>query len=186
MREPAVVSTPAGRDHVLERDRDARPVGLLRRCAGTRGARRSRSSIASRYARVQLGRGDLATLDQPERVLGRQPERVDHRAHVVGGTRNRSPSRAGALRNTSSSGSESCGSSSAHALTRSRGCDVGGTSVEVELRHLGDGVEDRAELAGQPLDLVVTQVEAREPRDVEHLFPRDRHPDHPSRSVRAR
>jgi len=42
--------------------------------------------------------------------------------------------------------------------------------VEVELRHLGDGVEDRAQLRGQPLDLLVGEVEVREPGDVEHLI----------------
>ena len=44
--------------------------------------------------------------------------------------------------------------------------DVG----EVELRHLRDGIEDRAELARQALELVVAQVEARKARDVEDLL----------------
>ncbi len=47
---------------------------------------------------------------------------------------------------------------------------------EVELGHLGDGVEDRGELGRQPVDLVLAQVEAREPRDVHHRVPVDRHP----------
>ena len=126
---------------------------------------------------VELGRGHLAALDEPERVLRGEPQRVDRGAHAVGGTRNRSRSAAGALRRTSSSGSESCGSSSAQTLTRSSGCDVGGTSGEVELRHLRDGVEDRAELARQPLDLGLGEVEPRQPRHVQHLLTVDRHLD---------
>src|SRR5262245_21026533 len=38
---------------------------------------------------------------------------------------------------------------------------------QVELGHLTDGVEDRAELLDQALDLVVGQREPREPRDVQ-------------------
>ena len=88
---------------------------------------------------------------------------------MVGGTRNRSPPSGGVAR-TSSSGRQSCGSSSAQALTRSSGCDVGGHVGEVELGHLRDRVEDRSELARQPVDLVVGEIEARESRHMQHLF----------------
>src|SRR6187431_3386278 len=37
---------------------------------------------------------------------------------------------------------------------------------KIELRHLRDGVEDRVQLAGQALDLVVAEVEPCEPCDV--------------------
>ena len=46
--------------------------------------------------------------------------------------------------------------------------DVG----EVELGDDADRVEDRAELLGEALDLLVGQREAREPRDVEHFVSR--------------
>ena len=42
---------------------------------------------------------------------------------------------------------------------------------EVELGDLGDGREDVVELSLEPLDLVLAQLEAREPRDVDQLFP---------------
>ena len=113
-------------------------------------------ALADRLAigAVELRRRDLAALDEPDRVLGGEAQRVDDRAHTVGGTRNMPFSELGRVAEHSSSGSGSCGSSSAHTLTRSSGCDVGGTSAEVELGHLRHGVEDRAELLGQPLDLV--------------------------------
>jgi hypothetical protein len=46
---------------------------------------------------------------------------------------------------------------------------------ELELGDDADGVQDRAELAGDALDLVVGESEPREPRDVEHLFTGNRH-----------
>src|SRR5580765_5396325 len=46
---------------------------------------------------------------------------------------------------------------------------------EVELRHLRDGVEDRVELAAEALELLLRQSKARQVRDVNSLFPRDRH-----------
>ena len=52
---------------------------------------------------VELGGGDLLPLEQPERLLGGQAQRVDVVAHTVGGTLKRSPSRAGAFAKTSSS-----------------------------------------------------------------------------------
>ena len=67
---------------------------------------------------MELGAGDLLALEQAERVLDRQSERVDH---AVGGTLKRSPSRAGAFAKTSSSGSDGRGSSSAQAFTSSSG-----------------------------------------------------------------
>src|SRR5581483_5660290 len=47
----------------------------------------------------------------------------------AGGVRNRLSSRSGAFAKTSASGRHSCGSSSAHALAISSGCEVGGTSA---------------------------------------------------------
>ena len=125
---------------------------------------------------VQLGRRDLAALDQPDRVLGREPQRVDDGSHqTVGGTRKRSPSRAAALAKTSSSASESWGSSSSQTFTTSSGCEVGSTSLEVELGDDADRLEDRAELAREALDLLLCEREPREPRDVQHLVSRYRH-----------
>ena len=119
---------------------------------------------------VELGGADLAALDEPDRVLGGEAQGVDDRAHVVGGTRNRPPSARGRVPQ--------------HVLERQRRVrlvlgpgvdevermrgrrDVG----EIELGHLRDRVEDRAELVRQALDLVLGEVEAREPRHVEHLI----------------
>ena len=47
-----------------------------------------------------------------------------------------------------------------------RRLDVG----EVELGDLADGLEDRAELLPHALDLVLGDLEARQPRDVQHVF----------------
>src|SRR6266511_506602 len=44
---------------------------------------------------------------------------------------------------------------------------------QVELRDLRDGLEDRRQLLPEALDLVLAQLEAREPRHVQHLVPRD-------------
>ena len=119
---------------------------------------------------VELGGAELAALDEPERVLGGEAQGVDDRARVVGGTRKRLPSAAGAFRSTSSSGSDPVWlviGPGIDEVERMRGRrDVG----EVELGHLRDGVEDRPELARQPLDLVLGEVEAREPRHVKHLI----------------
>ena len=46
---------------------------------------------------------------------------------------------------------------------------------EVELGDDADRVEDRAELLGEALDLLVGQRQPREPRDVEHFVSRYRH-----------
>src|SRR5512134_867218 len=46
---------------------------------------------------------------------------------------------------------------------------------EVELGHLRDGLEDRAQLLREALDLLVGQVEPREPRHVEDFVSADRH-----------
>src|SRR2546430_821658 len=45
--------------------------------------------------------------------------------------------------------------------------------LEVELRHLGDGLEDRAELGLEARELLLGQREACELRNVEHLLSRD-------------
>ena len=47
--------------------------------------------------------------------------------------------------------------------------------VELELGDRRHGLEDRAELLREALDLLLGQREARESRDVQHLFPVDRH-----------
>src|SRR5947208_16325651 len=46
---------------------------------------------------------------------------------------------------------------------------------EIELRDLRDGVEDVVELPLEALDLVLAQLEPREVRDVQKLFPVYRH-----------
>ena len=107
-----------GRDHVLERDRNAVALRAL-----------DRPQVAVQLAvplgdrvevrAMELGAGDLPALQQPERLLDGQSQGVD--GHAVGGTLKRSPSRAGALAKTSSSGSDGRGSSSAQALTSSSG-----------------------------------------------------------------
>ncbi len=71
--------------------------------------------------RVELGGGDVSPLDEADRLLGGQAERVDDGTHPVGGTRNESPSRAGAFANTSSRESETRGTSSAQAFTSASG-----------------------------------------------------------------
>ena len=48
-----------------------------------------------------------------------------------------------------------------------RRLDVG----EVELGDLGDRLEDRAQLLREALDLLLAQLEPREPRDVQYLVP---------------
>ena len=52
------------------------------------------------------------------------------------------------------------------------GCDVGGTSERSSSAHLRDGVEDLPELAREPVDLVVGELEPRESRHVQHLLSR--------------
>src|SRR5215213_2864635 len=58
---------------------------------------------------------------------------------------------------------------------------------EVELGHLRDCLEDRRQLLCEAPDLVLRQLEPREPRDVQHLVPRDpRHlPILPNTSIPA-
>src|SRR5262249_39936361 len=51
---------------------------------------------------------------------------------------------------------------------------------EIELRHLADGIEDRAQLLLEALDLLVGQRQPREPRDMQYLFSADRHVPNPS------
>src|SRR5207244_5179899 len=41
---------------------------------------------------------------------------------------------------------------------------------EVELGNLADGLQDRAQLLAEALDLLLGEREPRQPRDVEHLF----------------
>ena len=70
-----------GRDHVLERDRDAVALGLVdEREVGVElaVARVDRRAVGI----PELPRRDLAALEQPARVLGREPQRVDAAAHV--------------------------------------------------------------------------------------------------------
>src|SRR4029077_14505833 len=69
---------------------------------------------------VELGGRDLAALEQRNRALGGQSQRVDH---AVGGTRKWSPSRSGAFAKTSSSESDGRGSSSSQTLTRIEGSE---------------------------------------------------------------
>ena len=120
---------------------------------------------------VQLGRGDLAALDEAERVLGGETQRVDHdsRTAPVGGTRKASSSTSGAFSNVRSSGHDGRGSSSRQALTTSSGCEVGGTSSSSSSDTFDDRLEDRVELLREALDLLLGEVEPREPRDVQHL-----------------
>src|SRR6266536_2151491 len=54
---------------------------------------------------------------------------------------------------------------------------------QVELRHLGDGVQDRVELAAQALELLLRQRETRELRNVEHLVSRNRHLSDPPKTT---
>ena len=49
--------------------------------------------------------------------------------------------------------------------------------VEVELADLLDVVEDRGQLAGHPLDLVVAQPQPRELGHVQHLLAIDHEPE---------
>ena len=90
------------RDHVLERDRDARSVPRLDRSQiGVELVVPLRDRLEVRG--VELGRRELAPIDEADRILGREPQRVDGSSHhAVGGTRKRSPSRAGAFAKTSS------------------------------------------------------------------------------------
>jgi hypothetical protein len=114
---------------------------------------------------VELRGGHLAALDERDRVLGGESERVDH---AVGGTRKRSPSRSGAFAKTSSRRATArlVLVPDVHEVERMRRRrNVG----EIELGDDADGVEDRAELLRETLDLLVGQREPREPRDVEHF-----------------
>ena len=118
---------PARRDHVLERDRHAVAVGSSSETSGTRAARRRRVD------RGAVGVPELARTrpprrsSRPRRVLGGRGAACRSRS-LPGGVRNKSSSRSGAFANASSSVSQTCGSSSAHAFAISSGCDVGGTS----------------------------------------------------------
>ena len=121
---------------------------------------------------MELGAGDFLALEQAECLLDRQSEGVDH---AVGGTLKRSASRAGAFAKTSSSGSDGPRlvlGPGVHELERMRGRRHVG---EIELAHLRDRLQDRAQLAGQALDLLVGQLEARQPGDVEHFLAGDCH-----------
>ena len=177
MREPAVVSTP------LVEMTSLSAIGMLVP-SGSADRPEVRVQLAVALADrvevrgVQLGGRDLAALDEPDRVLRGEPQTVSTtRAHAVGGTRNMSPSRGGRVRE--------------HVVERQRLVRlVLGPRVdevermrrrrhvrEIELRDLRDGVEDRAELVVSRSTSSSRQVEAREPRHVEHLIPRDRHAD---------
>ena len=70
-----------GRDHVLERDRDAGPVGVVDRPqVGVQLVVALADRVEVRG--VQLGGRDLAPVDEPDRLLGREPQRVDHGRHA--------------------------------------------------------------------------------------------------------
>src|SRR4029079_14322781 len=109
-------------DHVFERDRN--PLAL---------------AVDEAQEAVQLGvalvdRGtigvedlltrDLSPLEQAVHLLGGHPEGVD--GHT-GGTPKNPPSGAGAFASAAARARHGAGSSSATTLTRSSGCDVGGT-----------------------------------------------------------
>ena len=167
------------RDHVLERDRDAGAAVVLDEpeirvelvvalaCCGRVGAR------AARRTRPRARSSRPSASSAVSRSVSITPS---PRGRAVGGTRKRSPSRAGAFANASSSGSEGRGSSSSQTLTRSSGCEVGGTSarsssatLETASRMAPSSSVSRSTSSG-------AQVEAREPRDVQHRVPVDRHP----------
>ena len=103
----------------------------------------------------------------------RRPEEVVRR----GRARSRTPRRGSGDRR---------GSSSAQAFAISSGCEVGGTSE----RSSSDTFETASRIAEscswKRVDLVVGQLEAREPRDVQHLFPCDRHPLESSHDTKRR
>ena len=68
------------------------------------------------------------------------------------------------------------GSSARSALSTSTTWLVGGDVVEVELADLLDVAEDGGQLGGHPLDLLVRQLEAGQPGDVEYLLAVDHGP----------
>ena len=68
-----------------------------------------------------------------------------------------------------------CGSSSSHTLTRSSGCDVGGTSSRSSSATTPTASRIAPSSLREALDLLVGQREPREPRDVQHLVSGDRH-----------
>ena len=90
------------------------------------------------------------------------------RSHAAG-TRKESPSRSGAFASASSTVSDGRGSSSAQTFDRSSGCERRLDARQVELGDLADRLEDRVQLLGEPLELVLGELEPREPRDVQHL-----------------
>jgi hypothetical protein len=60
-----------------------------------------------------------------------------------------------------------------------------GNAREVELGHLRDCVEDVVQLPLETLDLILTQLEARQVRDVKQLFSVYGHLDRSSQKERA-
>ena len=125
----------------------------------------------------ELPRGDLAALEQPDRLLGRESQRVDHGSRTAPGRRD-AEGVVVALGRVREHVLERqrrprlVVAPDVHELERVRGRRHVG---ELELGHLRHGVEDRGELLAEALDLLLGQVEARELRDVQHLLPRDRH-----------
>src|SRR5204863_5406849 len=113
-------------DHVLHRDRDPLPTFVV---ADVQVAVQLGVALVDRRAigRVELCAADLLRLDETYRLLGGQSQGVDHQ-DPPGGTLKYAPSRSGAFASASSTERHSWGSSAAHTLTTSSGCDVRETS----------------------------------------------------------
>ena len=167
---------------VLDRDRHAgeRARVLAPRDRGVdRVGGRERLVGQHEVERVDLGlprvdRGEVL-LDAPSRaercagadVARRSRVRRRHGASPrMRGTRNRPSSAAARPRALRRGRGVGRTSSARNTFTSGSGWAVGGTSSSVERLDVGGVSEDRAELGGQVLDLVVGERETRELRDV--------------------
>ena len=179
---------PARAEVVLQRDGHAgqrpRIVAARRPRRRRRRRRRRASSRDHEVERVDLGLARArstarcsSTTSRAERSPARTAAAISTRGHGasprIRGTRNRPSSAAGACASTSSRsrpGRDVVGPEHVHQRQRMRGRRH---AVEVERGDVGGVVEDRAELAGELLDLVVGEREAGQRRDVLDVGPGD-------------
>ena len=119
---------------------------------------------------AELGRRDLAAVEQAARVLGGEAEGVDHARGLLGDAGRRNPEvvavTLGRIREDVLERQRRPGHIRPEDVHDVQGVQRRRHIGEIELRHLPDGLEDVVQLHLEPRDLVLGQLEACELRDV--------------------